>query len=101
MTFEMIDERHLKAMEEIGKRRTQAIGWSFALTLGIVFGVAIVTGFYVTFGLVTGIALGGVVSRIYADSRKQAIIRDVCAEYRLDPAELDAAKYILDQAPKS
>lgn len=100
MTFDMIDERHLRAMEEIGKRRTHALVWSFVLAHSIVFGVAVATGFRVTLGLIAGIGIGGVVSRFYADSRKHAIVRDVCLEHRLDPAELDADKYLLDQGPK-
>ena len=100
MTFEMIDERQLKAMEEIGRMRSQAIGWSFAITLAIVFGIAVLTGFRITLGLASGIALGGIVSKLYVDARKDGIVSEACAKFGIDRAVLDAEKYIIDQGPK-
>ena len=100
MTFEMIDERQLKAMEEIGRMRSQAIGWSFAITLGIVFGIAVLTVFRITLGLTAGIALGGIVSKLYVDARKDGIVGEACAKFGIDRADLDAEKYIIDQGPK-
>ncbi len=97
VTFQSIDERHLEAMAEIGRLRSRAIGTSFAVTLGAALAIAIVTGFQILFGLISGIALGGLVSSLYVNAMKNQIIQDACAKAGITPKELEAEKYIIDQ----
>ena len=89
-------ELEMRAMAELGKRRSRAKVRAFAVMWMLFTGGLAVIGVGLLPAFLAGAGLAGVGSRAYLRGRNRALAEAVCRDLGIDPAAFAPERYLVD-----